>query len=77
MVEEISTDIQRYRSLVDMLIYVQDDEMMQKEAETFNSYLELFDYGNEMQQQPTEEELMQKLLDSGDSTQLDSIPDGL
>ena len=77
LTEEISTDIQRYRSLVDMLIYVQDDEMMQKEAETFNSYLELFDYGNQMQQQPTEEELMQKLLDSGDSTQSDSIPDGL
>ncbi|QTY26111.1 DUF2723 domain-containing protein [Flavobacterium sp. CS20] len=75
LAEEISTEIQRYRSLVDMLIYVQDDEMMQKEAETFNSYLELFDYGNQLEETPSKEDLMNKLLNSGDSSQTDTIPE--
>ncbi|HET8887207.1 MAG TPA: DUF2723 domain-containing protein [Salinimicrobium sp.] len=42
--EEIVTDIERYRSLVDMLIIHQDEELVQEEAETFNNYLRLFQH---------------------------------
>jgi tetratricopeptide (TPR) repeat protein len=73
LVEEISNEIQRYRSLVDMLIYVQDDEMMQQEAETFNSYLELFEYGNQVEDAPSEQELMERLLNSEDSSDNDTL----
>lgn len=68
LVEEISGDIQRYRSLVDLLLYVQDDEMMQVEAEKFNSYLKLFEYGQTEEEEPSEEELMRELLNSSDTS---------
>ena len=73
LVDQITSEIQRYRSLVDMLIYVQDDEMMQKEAETFNSYLELFEYGNQIEDMPSDEQLMRRLLDSEDSLNEDTL----
>ena len=73
LVDPISSEIQRYRSLVDMLIYVQDDEMMQEEAETFNSYLELFEYGNQVEESPSEEELINRLLNSSDTSNGDTL----
>ena len=42
--EEIITDIERYRSLVDVLIVYNDSIFAQQETERFNSYLELFRY---------------------------------
>ena len=73
LVDQISSEIQRYRSLVDLLLYVQDDEMMQTEAEKFNSYLELFDYG-EVEEEPTNEDLMRDLLEeNSESAAPDSI----
>jgi len=40
--EEIVTDIERYRSLVDLLIAYNDKELELKETEKFNNYLKLF-----------------------------------
>ncbi len=42
--EEIITDIERYRSLVDVLIAYNDSVFAQQETERFNNYLELFRY---------------------------------
>ena len=54
--EEIITDIERYRSLVDILIIYQDEELIRPEAEKFNNYLRLFRhfYGEEEELNPDE-----------------------
>jgi hypothetical protein len=49
--EDIYLDIQRYRSLIDILVIYNDQEFALQETKTFNSYLSLFDdlmalYGN-------------------------------
>jgi tetratricopeptide (TPR) repeat protein len=43
LIEEIITDIERYRSLVDQLIIQNDKEFALDETKKFNSYLKLFD----------------------------------
>ena len=40
--EEIYTDIERYRSLVGVIISYEEGEYLEKQMEDFNSYLELF-----------------------------------
>lgn len=47
--DEIISSIERYRSLVDLLIINQDEEIVKEKAMEFNEYLELFDhfYGEE------------------------------
>jgi len=40
--DEIITNIERYRSLVDILIFQQDEKMMRDKAEEFNNYLKKF-----------------------------------
>lgn len=50
--EEIYLDIQRYRSLIDILVIYNDQDFALQETKTFNSYLSLFDdlmalYGND------------------------------
>ncbi|HNU59311.1 MAG TPA: DUF2723 domain-containing protein, partial [Aquaticitalea sp.] len=50
LLDEIVTDIRRYRSLVDILIEYGDDEMAMSETKNFNKYLEKFEHfigGNE------------------------------
>ncbi len=73
LTDEISMDVQRYRSLVDMLVYVRDEEIIEQEAQTFNEYLELFDYSSEENEIPDEDEMLQKLLNSEDYTTTDSM----
>ncbi|WP_296315812.1 protein O-mannosyl-transferase family [Winogradskyella sp. UBA3174] len=43
LIEEIYTDIQRYRALVDILVIYNDEEFALDETKKFNSYLKLFD----------------------------------
>jgi len=40
--EDIVTNIERYRSVVDLLIINKDDQLVKQKAEEFNSYLRLF-----------------------------------
>ena len=40
--EEIYTDIERYRSLVGVIISYEEGEFLEKQMDDFNSYLELF-----------------------------------
>ncbi|MDB4304184.1 hypothetical protein N9934_05290, partial [Desulfosarcina sp.] len=66
MAEEIVTDIERYKSLVDVLL-AYDSDFAKTEMETFNNYLKLFEhfYGGEPEvQEPPREELDLK-TDSG------------
>ncbi|SDB58473.1 Dolichyl-phosphate-mannose--protein O-mannosyl transferase [Flavobacteriaceae bacterium MAR_2010_188] len=43
-IEEIVTDIERYRGLVDVLLIQNDKEVAVKETEVFNNYLQLFSH---------------------------------
>jgi hypothetical protein len=43
LIEEIYTDIQRYRALVDVLVIYDDKDFALEETKKFNSYLKLFD----------------------------------
>jgi len=42
--DEIFTEIEKYRSLVDILIIHQDNEMVKEKAAEFNTYLEKFSH---------------------------------
>ena len=42
--DEIVTNIERYRSLVDILVIYNDEEFALEETEKFNNYLKLFSY---------------------------------
>ncbi len=42
LIEEIYTDIQRYRALVDVIVFYNDKEFALEETKKFNDYLELF-----------------------------------
>ncbi len=44
MLDEIVTDIERYRSLVDLLVQYQDKDFATKETKKFNDYLKLFSH---------------------------------
>jgi hypothetical protein len=43
-ISEIVTDIERYRSLVDVLVVYKDKDFALKETQTFNDYLKLFSH---------------------------------
>ena len=69
--DEIVSDIERYRGLVDLLVIYNDKELALKETEKFNNYLRLFRHftGDE---EPTEEELIREDFDIPRDT-IDSI----
>lgn len=60
--EDIYMDIQRYRSLIDILVIYNDEEFALNETRKFNSYLSLFD------------ELMNRYSDEGE---LPEVPDDI
>ncbi|WP_417885260.1 DUF2723 domain-containing protein [Zunongwangia sp.] len=81
--QEIFGSIERYRSLVDILVTNQDEELIKPEAETFNNYLKKFRhfYGQDEeldtettvpQDKAIEQQLDNKLPSKPDSLQMDS-----
>src|SRR5690606_22464651 len=44
LLDEIVTDIERYRSLVDLLVQYQDEDFAMQETQKFNKYLERFSH---------------------------------
>ncbi len=75
--DEIFTQIEKYRSLVDILIIHQDTEMVKDKAAEFNSYLEKFSH---FYQDSESENVDQELLDElGEGelkeTQKDTVED--
>ncbi len=69
--DEIVTDIERYRGLVDLLVIYNDKDLVTKETEKFNNYLRLFSHftGDE---DPMEEEDFREDADIAKDT-IDSI----
>ncbi|MBN4070490.1 hypothetical protein JYT76_02300, partial [Olleya sp. AH-315-F22] len=58
LIENIYTDIERYRGLVDVLMIYEDEDFVKVEMQKFNSYLRLFT-GEE---EPEEEQTIDKDL---------------
>ena len=52
-ISEIVTDIERYRSLVDILVIYNDKDFALEETVKFNNYLELFKHFNRDNQEPS------------------------
>lgn len=81
--DEIITDMERYRGLIDMMARYEDRETVQKKAEEFNSYLKLFrnfyredeDYETDMPQEEVMEGLDGSSPPAGgpDSVSIDSV----
>ena len=67
-IEEIFTDIERYRSLVDVLVVYKDTDFALEESKKFNNHLKLFEHF--MGSEEAEEET--PILDEGDAF-LDSL----
>ncbi|MCC4227340.1 DUF2723 domain-containing protein [Zunongwangia profunda] len=79
--EEIFTDVERYRGLIDILVRNQDEEIVKEKAEEFNNYLKKFQHfyseeeGIEPEVSPEEQLRQQQLeqeLNQGQAAQ-DSI----
>lgn len=70
--DEIITDIERYRALVDILIINQDEELVREKADEFNSYLRKFKHfyrseeGIDPSEASQEDNLLEESLDSVD-----------
>lgn len=62
-IDEIVTDIERYRAFVDMSIRY-DKENSKANAEEFNDYINLFSHFYEGEEEELEEELMRELLEA-------------
>jgi len=83
--DEIITDMERYRGLVDIMMAYEDREMAREKAEEFNNYLKLFrhfyreDEGIEADVKSPEEEILEALdgavpvEDPLDSMRIDSV----
>ncbi|TQD40401.1 glycosyltransferase family 117 protein [Haloflavibacter putidus] len=71
MGEEIITNIERYRSLVDLLLYNQDEQLIEQEAKKFNEHLQLFEhfYEDEEDYDPAQQQ------EQIDPNQEDLLPD--
>ncbi|MFK7782302.1 protein O-mannosyl-transferase family [Psychroserpens sp.] len=57
--DEIVTDIERYRSLVDLLVIYNDKDLALEETEKFNNYLKLFKHFTG-EDEPNEDELLRE-----------------
>ena len=78
--DEIITDIERYRGLVDILAKYRDEKILREKADEFNSYLRKFRHfykqDEEMDTSPQaqEELLKEKLNTTGPAVEGDSVP---
>ncbi|MDY8136735.1 DUF2723 domain-containing protein [Aquimarina sp. 2201CG5-10] len=81
--EDIVTNVERYRSVVDLLLINQDRDMVEEKAEEFNRYLRLFtrlysedeEYDDNDAVSKQEEDLIKEFQDGEKSLDsLDSIP---
>ncbi|GGW89228.1 DUF2723 domain-containing protein [Salegentibacter mishustinae] len=67
---EIVSNIERYRALIDLLVVHQDEEMLEEKADEFNEHLEMFRhfYGEEEEITPAEPE--ETLIEEGMNSEL-------
>jgi len=69
--DEIVSDIERYRSLVDLLVIYNDKDLALEETEKFNNYLRLFKHFTD-EDEPEDDELFREDADIAKDT-IDSI----
>ena len=76
IIDEIFTDIQKYRSLVDLLVSYDDRDFALEETRTFNNYLELFNplMGEEEPLESEEVNFQELLNDSSKDSSSTAIP---
>ena len=74
--DEIITSIERYRSLVDLLIIQQDEKLMQAKAEEFNDYLRKFKHFYDAEEGFNEDEPLEEAIDES-SPNLDGLDNEL
>ncbi|MEY8849785.1 DUF2723 domain-containing protein [Psychroserpens sp. XS_ASV72] len=70
--DEIVTDIERYRSLVDLLVIYNDKDLALEETEKFNNYLRLFNHFTDDDEDAYEDDLIREDADIAKDT-IDSI----
>ena len=63
LIDDIVTDIERYRSLVDVLVQYQDEDFAMQETQTFNKYLERFSHFMQGEEPPQEQQQQREEID--------------
>ena len=77
--EQIITNIERYRSLIDLLVINQDEELVEEKAKEFNNFLRRFEFFYD-DEEPEETESIEDILGGesipipADSTENDTAP---
>jgi hypothetical protein len=78
--EDIITNIEKYRSLIDLLVMNQDEEMVEQKAKEFNDYLRLFSFFyDDEDEEPLETDSLETLFGNesipipADSIESDSL----
>lgn len=76
IIDEIFTDIQKYRSLVDLLVSYDDKDFALEETRSFNNYLELFNplMGEDDTSEAEEVDLQELFNDSSKDSSTETIP---
>lgn len=73
-IEDIITDIERYRTFVDIIIRYEDKEIAEEKALEFNDYIQLFAHFYEAEEQDLNQQLLEEIdADELDETQVDSV----
>ena len=76
IIDDIFTDIQKYRSLVDLLVSYDDKDFALEETRTFNNYLELFNplMGEDDTSESEEVDLQELFNDGSKDSSIETIP---
>jgi len=73
-IEDIITDIERYRTFVDIIIRYEEKEMSEEKALEFNEYIQLFSHFYEAEEEDLNQELLNEIeADELDEAEVDTI----
>ena len=71
--EDIVTDIERYRSVVDLLIINKDEELVKEKAQEFNDHLRLFEHFYSADEEIDPTESIEKATESDTAEKQDTL----
>ena len=73
-IEDIITEIERYRAFVDLVILFEDKEIAEEKALEFNEYIQMFSHFYEGKEQDVNQDLLDEIeADEPDKNEVDSI----
>jgi len=73
-IEDIITDIERYRTFVDIIIRYEEKEVSEEKALEFNEYIQLFSHFYEAEEEDLNQELLNEIeADELDEAEVDTI----